>query len=410
MVRQVRGMSLKHVEYVPDVLDGRAGFRLSAEWGHIAAVFGGGHICELARHSHPGVNPLWRPPWNTIDPESYLVERDGESYGPPPDGRLLAGIAGHTLAFDYFGPPSPEETAAGLGTHGEAPAVRWHITAEFDDPGPGVEYGAMLPVVQMDFRRTVYVDREHPVVYFRECARNLSCADRPIGWNQHVTVGPPFLECGITLVDMPASLAKTMLTGNSGERALIADAEFPWPRAPLQGGGSHDLRTTPKGCYSRYSAQLIAQHRKVGYVAIGNLRLGLLLAYVFRRADFPWIGSWEERAQRQQVPWRGNTFCRGLEFSTTPFPVPKRTAVSDGLLFGEHTFRWLPARAEAEVRYLATMVVIPSDFQGVGDVSLGDRQITFHESRGGRSISVPADGAFLFKESGAQDVRSLLSG
>ena len=53
--------------------------------------------------------------------------KHARTYGPPPDGRLLSGIAGHSLSFDHFGPPSPEETAAGLTTHGEAPALKWKV-------------------------------------------------------------------------------------------------------------------------------------------------------------------------------------------------------------------------------------------------------------------------------------------
>ncbi len=398
-------MKLEHAENVADVLDGRAGFRLSAKWGHIAAVFGGGHICELELRNHPGVNPLWRPPWRTIDPELYRADRDDRSYGSPPDGRLLAGIAGHILAFDYFGPPSSEEAAAGLGTHGEAPVVRWRITGESTQDDPSVEYGAVLPVAQIDFRRTLRLDRERPVVYFQERARNLSCADRPIGWNEHITIGPPFLECEVTLVDMPASRAAAMSSENSGALEPVADVEFLWPHAPLQGGGNRDLRETPDGNFSRYSAQLMEPDRPTGYVAISNPRARLMLAYVFRRADFPWVGNWEERAWRQHAPWLGQTFCRGLEFSTTPFPVPRRNAVSKATLFGEHTFRWLSARAEAEVRYLATMVNIPGDFRGVAGVSIEERRIVFHEHGGRRSVVTPADTKFL-AEMNASDRRT----
>ncbi len=54
-----------------DVLDGRPGFRLDAAWGHVSVLAGGGHICELGLNSLPGINPLWRPEWTTIDPQHY---------------------------------------------------------------------------------------------------------------------------------------------------------------------------------------------------------------------------------------------------------------------------------------------------------------------------------------------------
>lgn len=395
-------MSSAPVQYLSDVLDGRAGFRLQGEWGHVSAVLGGGHICHLVTAKHPEMNPLWRPPWRTIDPEKYSAEAHQSHFGAPPDGQLLAGIAGHSISFDHFGPPSREEIAAGMSTHGEAPAVRWQIFREFQESRPGVECGAELPVAQIDLRRTLRIDPHHPVVYCEETARNLSRSDRPISWTEHVTVGPPFLACGDTFVDMPATHAKVNPASYSDAMMIAPDAEFQWPIAPLQGGGFHDLRTTPDGCYLRYTAQLLDPSRTIGYTAIANARAGLMLAYVFRRADFPWVGNWEERFYLKTAPWGGKTFCRGIEFSSTPFAIPKRETIAQGPLFGEATYRWLPALSASTVRYLTLLVDIPADFKGVEEVSVEAEQIVLRESGNSRTYSVPADGSFLSEEANSQ--------
>ncbi|MGA8731844.1 MAG: hypothetical protein WB608_24015 [Terracidiphilus sp.] len=388
-------MSFVPVEHVSDVLDGRAGFCLRGEWGHLAAVLGGGHICQLVKRSHPDLNPLWRPQWETIDPERFSPKSDECRFGGPPDGRLLAGIAGHSLSFDYFGPPSKEEMAAGLSTHGEAPAVRWQIFREFQEGRPGLEYGAELPVAQIDFRRTLRIDLAHPVVYCEEKARNLGCADRPISWTEHVTIGPPFLACEATLVDMPATQSRVNPASYSDAMMITPDAEFQWPLAPLQCGGFHDLRTTPDGCYLRYTAQLLDPSRAMGYTAIANPSAGLLLVYVFRRTDFLWVGNWEERFYLKTAPWGGKTFCRGIEFSSTPFAAPKRQTVSQGPLFNESTYRWLPALSEATVRYTTLLVDIPADFRGVEEVSVEAAEIVIRETGNRKIYSIPADGSFL---------------
>ena len=104
---------------------GGLGSASRAEWGYVSVLEGGGHICELVSHKHGALNPLWKPTWKTIDPSTYTRGKHTRVYGPPPEGRLLAGIAGHSISFDYFGPPSPEEIAAGHSTHGEAPVVDW---------------------------------------------------------------------------------------------------------------------------------------------------------------------------------------------------------------------------------------------------------------------------------------------
>jgi hypothetical protein len=391
-------MSLASVEHVQDILDQRAGVRLHAAWGHISLLLGGGHICELIVQSRPNLNPLWRPPWRTIDPGLYSPSDHAQTFGPPPDGRLLAGIAGHSLSFDHFGPPSPEEVAAGLNTHGEAPAAQWKILQEFERADPEVEMGVQLPVAQIEFRRMVRIDGSHPVIYCEEKARNLAAMDRPISWNEHVTIGPPFLEAGSTLIDIPATRSQVISASYSDAMMLAPDAEFLWPHAPLQQGGIHDLRTTPDGVYERYTAQLLDPTHELGYVAISNPGAGLMLVYLFRRSNFPWVGNWEERFHRKAPPWVGNTFCRGLEFSTTPFAIPRRETIAQGPLFKESTYRWLPALSEVKVRYLMLLLEIPFGFAGVEDVSFEGEQVTVRERGSMRILSIPADGSFLAGE------------
>jgi len=385
------------VETVADLLDGRAGLRLRAGWGYVSVLLGGGHICDLTSNRNPAINPLWRPIWTTTDPGQYHPERHHSTYGPPPDGRLLAGIAGHSISFDHFGPPSLEEAAAGLSTHGEAPVSRWQLERQFDD---GIEYDATLPIAQIDFHRNLRLDPHRPVIYCEETAKNLSAADRPICWNQHVTVGPPFLECGVTLVDMPATHAQVIDASYSDEMLLAPDAAFKWPLAPAPSGATHNLRTTPDGHYSRYTVQLLDPSQEVAWTAIANPVQQCLLLYVFRRADFPWVGNWEERFHRTYVPWGGKTFCRGIEFSTTPWAIPKRDTISAGPVFNERTWRWLPAQSRRSVRYITALLTIPPDFAGVEHLSVESGSLEIHEWRTGerstgRTLAQPADTSFL---------------
>jgi hypothetical protein len=372
-----------------DVLDGRPGFRIECPWGHVSVLEGGGHICELASKKHPGINPLWKPHWKTIDPYKYNLAKHANVYGRPPDGRLLAGIAGHSLSFDYFGPPSREEIAAGLSTHGEAPSLRWHALQKSQTPIATLEYGLELPKAQIRFRREISVDRNHAVIYCEESAQNLSTFDRPISWNEHVTFGPPFLECGTTIFDMPATRGKTCPASYSAKTPIQPDAEFNWPLAPAKNGKHINLRTTPKEKFGHYTAQLLNPEFEIAYVAACNPRLELLVLYVFRRKDFPWVGNWEERFYRTSPPWRGRTFCRGMEFSTTPFAVPRRETVTQGSLFGEPTYAWLAARAEAKVRFMALLINVPKDFKGVASVAVEGGEVRVSEAEIGREFKVP---------------------
>jgi len=352
------------------ILSKRAGYRISADWGHIAVLEGGGHICELGLRSVPGVNPLWRPSWTTIDPDRYSPGKHRRAYGPPPDGRLLAGIAGHSLSFDHFGPPSRQEISAGLTTHGEAPSTKWKRFKKTGSTGGTLCYGCTLPEARIDFRRAIALDRSNPVIYCAESAENLSCYDRPISWNEHVTFGPPFLEYGNTIFDMPAAQSKVCPASYSERNFLQPDAEFIWPDAPRKDGGHSNLRIMRDERFGHYTAQLLDPSLDVGFISACNPRQGLLVVFAFRRADFPWVGNWEERNNRTGAPWKGKTFCRGMEFSTTPFAIPRRDTIDQGRLFGEQTYRWLPARSSLTVRFLIMLFKVPEDFAGVGQVAV----------------------------------------
>ena len=353
----------------------------------LTVLEGGGHIAGL-QHKPTGVNPLWIPPWPSIEPSTYDPALHPE-YGNDSESKLLAGIMGHNLCLDTFGGPSAEEAAAGMTVHGEAPVVRHRIA----ESAGGLIVSADLPEAQLAFERRIRL--EGPWVRISETVENLSALDRPVAWTEHVTIGPPFLACGDTLVDMPATRAKVNPASYSDAMMITPDADFQWPQAPLQGGGFHDLRTTPDGCYLRYTAQLLDPSRAMGYTAIANPSAGLLLVYVFRRTDFPWVGNWEERFYLKTAPWGGKTFCRGIEFSSTPLAVPKRQTVSQGPLFNESTYRWLPALSETTVRYMTLLVDIPADFQGVEDVSVEAARIVIREAGNGKTYSLPADGSFL---------------
>lgn len=375
-----------------NVMDGRPGFRLRADWGSVSVLESGGHICELNLNACSGVNPLWRPPWATIDPSQYSTAKHKRKYGPAPDGMLLAGIAGHSLSFDHFGPPSPEETAAGLTTHGEAPALQWELLKQLESSTPQLRYGATLLEAQISFSRELKLDRVNPVIYCEEEAVNLSRYDRPISWNEHVTFGPPFVEAETTWFDMPATRAKVCPASYSSQFLLQPDAEFAWPKAPTTERKHLNLRTMPARRFGHYTAQLVNPGLEIGFVAACNPRLKLLVVYAFRRADFPWVGNWEERYNRTQAPWLGKTFCRGLEFSTTPFAIPRRETIEQGPLFGEATYRWLPAKSKARVRYLITLFEVPETFCGVARVSIAGGRINVIESGSrGRKLAVKAN-------------------
>ena len=152
---------------------------------YLTLLPGGGHIAELVLKSN-AVNPLWIPPWKTIEPADYDPAKHPE-YGSGPEAQLLCGIVGHNLCFDYFGPPSEEEAAAGLTVHGEASIVNWETEQKRGELVAKAEF----PQAGMRMERTLRLAPKAQGVVVTETAENLRDIDRAVGWTQHATLGPP---------------------------------------------------------------------------------------------------------------------------------------------------------------------------------------------------------------------------
>jgi len=310
----------------------------------VTVLHEGGHIAEIF-DKHAGVNPLWTPPWPSIERSAYERARH-PAYGDGVDARLLAGIMGHNLCLDVFGGPSAEEAAAGLPVHGEASTVGYGLELDGDE----LVARAHLPLAQLRVERRLTL-RER-TLRIRESVENLGATDRPVGWTEHVTLGPPFLERGVTQFHASATRSRVLETTFGTADYLVTGAEFEWPLAPREGGGTVDLRvSTDAEISSAYTAHLMDPAREESFFLAFSPRARLAFGYIWRRTDFPWLGIWEENMSRAQPPWSGQTLTRGMEFGVSPFPETRRAMIDRGRLFDTRTFTWIPAKSRVIVEY-----------------------------------------------------------
>jgi hypothetical protein len=328
---------------------GRRTVCLSNEHLDVIVTVEGGHIAAICDRSS-GVNPLWTPPWPSIEPSSYDPETHPE-YGRNAESRLLAGILGHNLCLDLFGGPSEEEAAAGMIVHGEAGAAVFDIQVE----GDTLTQRAVLPHSQLGFERRIRLPRGSRRLAIEETVENLSTWDRPIAWTQHVTLGPPFLEKGRTLFRATATRSKVIehdFTGGKGY--MKTGAEFDWPFAPCLDGSVEDMQVfTNRAVSGAFSTHLMDPARERAWFVAWNPGMRLAIGYAWRQSDFPWLGIWEENGSRTAPPWNGVTLTRGMEFGVSPFPESRRAMIERGSLFGVKGYRWAPARTRLQAAYEA---------------------------------------------------------
>jgi hypothetical protein len=181
---------------------------------------------------------------------------------------------------------------------------------------------------------------------------NLAATDRPVGWTEHVTLGPPFLQKGQTQFRASATRSRVFEGVFGPSDYLQRAADFDWPMAPREAGGTVDLRVLNDApSSSAYTAHLMDLHLEHGFFVAFSPAARLAFGYVWRRADFPWMGIWEENHSRQQPPWNGDALTRGMEFGASPFPESRREMIDRGRLFDVPAFRWIPAATRVTVEY-----------------------------------------------------------
>jgi hypothetical protein len=355
-----------------DLFHGRAARSIENEHLAVVVLPGGGHIAGIV-DKRSGVNPLWIPPWPSVEPTGAEAI-DSALYGSGTDASLLAGIMGHNLCLDIFGGPSDEEAAAGLTAHGEGSIALYDVDVPSGGATPrAMTMAATFALAAIRFERRI--ELRGRAVRIRESIDSLSGIDRPIGWTQHVTLGPPFLEKGLTEFRASATRSK-VFEGAFGTADYLEPAkEFVWPQAPRMGGGSEDLRVyNGAAVSSAFTAHLMDPAQRDAFFVAFSPRLRLAFGYLWRQRDFPWLGIWEENHSRTHAPWSGRTMTRGLEFGVSPFPESRRAMVERGQLFGTPTFQWLPARGRAQVEYWAFLLpadTIPERLERPSDAESG---------------------------------------
>ena len=319
------------------------------------------------------LNPLW-------DPIRFARE------SPTAARRSGAGV-GHFLCVDGFGGTSKEEQVAGLQGHGEAYRQAFRTKSTRNENGVRtLTLEADLPLLQERLVRTYEVREGENIVYVRNALQSLVAFDRPLVWAEHATIGSPFLEAGTTAVDLSAKRSQTRPYTAQQQRRFASGKDFDWPLAPLADGKLVDVRTAPvKLGVTGHTTSLMDPARTHAYVTAIHPEKKLIVGWIWRTADFPWLQNWENYPENGKL-------ARGLEFSTQPYDIPRRQAVDMHSLFGAPTYQWLPAKSTVEKNWAMFYAPAPEGMTKVSDVRVNDGQILI-EDGAGRRVTLRATGA-----------------
>ena len=317
------------------------------------------------------------PLWDQI----RLARETGEKDIPDSPG-------GHFVCVDGFGSVSPDEKAAGLPGHGEAHVAPFEVKFYTKEgTTTTLKLAAKLPLTQELFARTVRMVDGENVIYVDSELESLLAFDRPVFWAEHATIGSPFLEPGVTVVDMSAQRAQTRPFDPENEvmpHRLPFGKDFTWPEAPGLHAPKIDLRAPPAEPNSLdHTTCLMDPSRHLVFVTALHPGKRLLLGYLFKPQEYPWTQNWEYYPPNKKL-------VRGLEFSTQPFDVPRRAVVQLNSMFGASVYRWLPARTKIESRFLMFYARAPEGMHEVDDVRLENGRIIIHDLKAKKQLTLKA--------------------
>jgi len=262
--------------------------------------------------------------------------------------------------------------------HGEASRVEWKEQETTSNRGivNRTVMSAKLPMAGLEIRREVKLSSAAGVFTVSETVTNLNKLGRIYNMVQHATIGPPFLD-ETTVVDCNAQRGLM-------QSSPLPDPEQPeihWPEA-INKGRDVDLRRLTGDPDPGVVSFVI--DGEWGWVTATNASKELLLGYLFRTADYPWLNLW-------RYVQNGKPVARGLEFGTTGLHQPFKILVSKPAIFGRPTFAYLDAGEGVTRRYTAFLSRVPTDFMGVSNIVNRDGRILIQErGRKGREITIDA--------------------
>ena len=336
-----------------ELVDGRRSIVLEGSQVRLVVDILGGSIVDFHLKGH-GLNPLrWA------------------NDGPDNEPRSMS----HFVCLDRWGLPSEAEAANGMPGHGEASKVSWEV---HDAQPTSARMSADLPMAGLHVFREIRVAANSPWFHVIETVTNRNKLGRVYNMVQHPTLGPPFLD-------------KTVVVDSNATEGFMQGGSMPNPEEPavtwpmaLEDGAQVNLRYLTDDHDPSVVSYVIDD--EIGWVTATNAGRGLLVGYIWRTAEYPWLNIWR-RVERAEP------LARGLEFGTTGLHRPFPVLVRKGRIFGRPLVDFLDASERKTRAYVGFLVKVPTAYQGVAKTDLVPESLALVERSTGSvlRVSMPAD-------------------
>lgn len=339
-----------------ELVDGRRSVVLEGRKARIVVDILGGSIVEFRLRNNE-LNPLR---WNND--------------GPTDEARSLS----HFLCLDRWGRATEAEEANGMYFHGEATRVEWKVPEEAQSKA---RMTADLPMAGLSVDRTIEVASEGAWFRVSETVTNRNKLGRTYNMVQHPTIGPPFLDESV-IVDSNAArgFMQSSPMPNPEEPSVV------WPQALKDGWQPVNMRRLAEDPNPNVVSYVV--HDEIGWVTAVNAARGLLIGYLWRTDEYPWLNMWRNVRN-------GKPLARGLEFGTTGLHAPFPALVEKGRIFGKPLLDYLDAGESKTRSYLGFLAEVPPDFAGVVSIDLSEREVRIQERGSSRDVRLAVPGTVL---------------
>ncbi|MFC1561125.1 hypothetical protein ACFL4V_01465 [Candidatus Latescibacterota bacterium] len=328
-------------------LEGRDLILLEGNNAKVVMDLGGGSIVDFS-FVDQGLNPFT---WNY-----------------PEKGDLKPRNMGHFICFDRLGRPSPQEIKNGMPFHGEAAHVEWELLSKPVKKNNQIitEMRCELPIGGMRLKRILSLYENSPVFIMREEITNINKLGRVYNIVQHPSLAPPFLDESV-LVDSNA--IKGFWSGNP--MPSVEEPVVYWPKI-IYNGELVDLRRFVDIHGPNVVSFVFEDDEEYGWVTACNSEKGLMIGYFWKLSDYPWFRIWRNISE-------GNPIACGLEFGTTPLPLPFSEIIAKGKIFDRPTYKYLDADQTVVKSYTTFLSKIPPDYKGVDNIKFKEGTLTIIE-------------------------------
>jgi hypothetical protein len=311
--------------------------------------FSGGAITSF--HLKDEVNPL-----------SFAFSPDQM----PDNNKGGACYKGHFLCLGRWGEPSTGEMKAGMPNHGQIANLLWQ--RDSSSPNDTLKMGVVSPLEGLEVVRTVRMDKESPVYAVKEVVKNINPLGRLYNMVQHPTLAQPFLNED-TIVNCNAGIGFNYLFSKNPETMTSQ-----WPYGICEDNSVLNL-SRPEKPYNSVFSYVVKQEEEIGWISAYSPTFNLILGYLWRREDYPWINVWQDWVS-------GKIRYRGIEFGTTGIHQPFHRILEHNKshLFGEKTFYFIDAGEVVSRSYVSFLFKCERDFGGVEKIWFDKEKIFIKEN------------------------------